>query len=342
MDSAQNAKGAGGSVRGIRLSRLLQIISLFRGVTSWNAPRLAERFNTSRRNIRRDLKVLREAEVPFDYDPDYGMGGGYRIRAGWFFPTANLSEQEGLDLAVLSLCAESGTIPLLQCAPDVRDKLMAVIPQNLRERIRNACKLFEVLNAGVPHHEERREIMVAFQQALLGRKQIDAVYGTPHQKGQRNLRLQPRRVFLIAHTWYAACDDHKGKTKLYRLARFKTAKVTNRAMTAPSEFSLREFLGNAWTVFRGDKDYEIEILFTPAAALLVAEVNWHHTQELIPKPDGSLIFHATVSGLDEIKYWVLQWGPRARVTKPLELAVEVNRLARRTAELNEDIAGDGE
>ena len=103
-------------MRGIRLSRLLQIISLFRGVTSWNAPRLAQRFHTSPRNIRRDLKVLREAEVPFSYDPDYGVGGGYRIRSDWMFPTANLSDQEGLDLAVLSLAAESGTVPLLQCA----------------------------------------------------------------------------------------------------------------------------------------------------------------------------------------------------------------------------------
>lgn len=213
---------------------------------------------------------------------------------------------------------------------------MAVVPHKLRDRIRNASKLFEVLSVGVPHHEQRREIMVAFQQALLARKQIDAVYETPHQKGQKNLRLQPRRVFLVAHTWYAACDDEKGKTKLYRLARFRTAKMTSRAMTSPSDFSLRELLGNAWTVFRGDKDYDVEILFTPEAALLVAEVGWHHTQNLVPKPDGSLIFRATVSGLEEIKYWVLQWGPRAKVIKPRELAIEVNRLAKLTGELYRD------
>ena len=93
---------------------------MLRGAKSWNAPRLAEHFNTSRRNIRRDLKILELAEVPFHYDPEYGHGGGYRINACWFFPTVNVSEQEVVDLAVMTRIGE-GMIPLLKDAPAVRD-----------------------------------------------------------------------------------------------------------------------------------------------------------------------------------------------------------------------------
>jgi predicted DNA-binding transcriptional regulator YafY len=306
----------------------LQIINLLRGAKSWNAPRLAEHLQTSRRNIRRDLLVLQEAKIiPFHYDRDYGIGGGYRLGSGWSFPPVKLCEQEALDLAVLTLGAEGGTIPLLTSAPDVRDKVMGVVPQQMQDVIRTTCRFFDVLSVGVTNHQQCRDIMVAFQQALLKKKQIDAVYDTPHRKGPTKLNLQPRRVFLLAHTWYAVCDDHKGKTKLYRLARFKSATVANRPLTAACEFSLREFLGNAWTVYRGEKDFDIEILFTPEVAPLITEVNWHHTQELIPQPDGSLIFYATVAGLEEIKYWVLQWGPRAKVLNPKELVNEVNHLA---------------
>lgn len=318
-------------MRGIRLSRLLQVISLLRGAKSWNAPRLAEHFNTSRRNIRRDLAVLELAGVPFFYDPEYGFGGGYRIRPSWFFPTVNLNEQELVDLAVLTRSAEGGTIPLLGDAPSVRDKLMQVVPQKLQDTIRTTSELFDVLSLGAPNHEKCRDVMIAFQRALLTRKQIEGIYESPYKKAARKIQLQPRRVFLIANTWYAACEDAKGATKLYRLSRFKSAKVTAAPINVPPEFSLREFLGNAWTVVRGDRDWCVEIRFSPQAAPLIAEVTWHHTQELIPQQDGSLIFHATVSGLDEIKYWVLQWGPRAKVLKPMELADDVHQLARDTA-----------
>jgi predicted DNA-binding transcriptional regulator YafY len=177
--------------------------------------------------------------------------------------------------------------------------------------------------------------MIAFQQALLTRRQIEGDYQSPHEKGTKRVKLQPRRVFLIAHTWYAVCDDQTGKTKLYRLARFKSAKLTTKPLTVSSEFSLREFLGNAWCVYRGDRDWYVEAKFTPEAAPLVAEGTWHHTQELIPQPDGSLIFHATVTGLEEIKYWILQWGPRVKVLKPRELAQEVRQLAQNIVSLYE-------
>jgi predicted DNA-binding transcriptional regulator YafY len=38
-----------------------------------------------------------------------------------------------------------------------------------------------------------------------------------------------------------------------------------------------------------------------------------------------------VSGLDEIKWWVLSHGPHCRVIRPAELADRVARLAKETA-----------
>ena len=67
-------------MRGKRLARILRYISLFKGPTSWNARRLAEHFGTSSRNVYRDLALLELAGVPYYYDPDFGEGGGYRIR----------------------------------------------------------------------------------------------------------------------------------------------------------------------------------------------------------------------------------------------------------------------
>jgi predicted DNA-binding transcriptional regulator YafY len=83
---------------------------------------------------------------------------------------------------------------------------------------------------------------------------------------------------------------------------------------------------------RGSPDYAVEVLFDPKAADRVEDYRWHSTQDLERRPDGSLLFRATVSGLTEVARWILSWGPQARVLRPQALVHEVSRLARETLE----------
>lgn len=325
--------GVSALVRGIRLHRLLKLIALLRGATSYNARRLAEHFQTSRRNVYRDLAVLELAGVPYTYDADFGEGGGYRIRADFWFPTVGLSDQECLDLAVLTRAAESRNIPLLEDVATVRDKLIGTLPAKQQDLIREASELFDVLSLHLADHGHSRKIMITVQLALLQRQQLEGIYRTPYQKKAVRVKLQPRRCFLAQQAWYLAAEDRSDcVTKLYRLARFNELKLLPKPITIERNFSLREYLGNAWAVHKGkdERDWHVEIEFTPEAAELVAETKWHHTQELEQRKDGSLAFRATVSGLQEIKWWILGWGDRAKVTKPQELVVEITRLLEKT------------
>lgn len=321
-------------MRGKRLSRLLQLIPLLRGARSWNARRLADHFRTSRRNIYRDLAILELAGVPYHFDPEFGEGGGYRIRPEWWFPNIGLTQQECLDLAVLTRIAEAKSIPLLDDVCEVRDKLLATLPTKQQELIRHASELFEILSLGLADHSQARKNMLVLQNALLQRKQIEGVYASPHQKRATKIQLQPRRVFLSGSAWYLAAHDNKSKeTKLYRVPRFRHVQMLDRPMTIDPTFSLREFMGNAWTVHRGDRDWHVEIRFDADSAPFIRETHWHHTQDVELMPDGSLIFRATVAGLEEIKYWVLGWGDRAKVLRPVELVQQVRDLVSRTADL---------
>ena len=318
-------------MRGIRLHRLLRVLALLRGPSSWNARRLAEHFQTSRRNVHRDLAVLELAGVPFYYDPDFGQGGGYRIRESFFFPQVGLSDQECLDLAVMTRAAETNSIPLLGSMCEVRDKILQTLPASQQSLISEASELFDVLGVGLADHSKARKVMLAVQKAMLAKKQIEGLYESPHRKRPARVQIQPLRVFLAGQAWYLAAYDNADKaTRLYRIARFKEIKLLDRPLISRPHLSIRELIGNAWVVYRGDRDWHIEIVFSGEAAPLVAETHWHHTQEIEPRKDGSLVFRATVSGLEEVKWWVLNWGPRARVIKPKELADEVRRLAEAT------------
>jgi predicted DNA-binding transcriptional regulator YafY len=315
-------------MRGRRLQRLLQVIALLRGPSSWNARRLADHFQSSRRNIYRDLAILELAGVPYWYDPDFGEGGGYRIRESFFFPHIGLTDQECFDLAVVTRLAEGQGIPLVNEACHVRDKLVGTLPAKQQALIAEASALFDILTVQSPDHANSRQIMRVLQEAVLARSQIEGTYQSPHDKAAKKVSLQPRRIFLCHGTWFLVAYDNKsGTSKLYRLARFASATVSKKPLTISPSFSLRDFLGNAWAVYPGDRDYHVELHFNRDAAPYIEETHWHQTQEIEPQKDGSLIFRATVSGLEELKYWVLSWGPRVVVRTPRELVVEIQFLA---------------
>ncbi|HEX4149205.1 MAG TPA: WYL domain-containing protein, partial [Pirellulales bacterium] len=97
----------------------------------------------------------------------------------------------------------------------------------------------------------------------------------------------------------------------------------------PRGFNIDRYLRNAWHLIpeRGP-DEHVVIRFEKLVAQNVAEVSWHKTQRLESLSDGRLDFHATVSGLNEISWWVLGYGDQAEVLRPKKLRDLVVRRAK--------------
>jgi predicted DNA-binding transcriptional regulator YafY len=74
------------------------------------------------------------------------------------------------------------------------------------------------------------------------------------------------------------------------------------------------------------------VRFTPEAAARASETRWHPSQTSEREADGSLLWRARVSGLLEVRAWILGWGDGAEVLKPQALRDDVARtLAAATA-----------
>ena len=106
--------------------------------------------------------------------------------------------------------------------------------------------------------------------------------------------------------------------RTYRIARFKSLRMTDVNALVPEDFDLKSYFGNAWAVYRGEKSYDVEILFSKEASATVTETIWHHTQKVRRNKDGSVTLTFKVDGLNEIVRWVLGWGSRAKVIQPME------------------------
>ncbi len=159
---------------------------------------------------------------------------------------------------------------------------------------------------------------------------MSASAGAPIEK----FDFEPYALLYSVRAWYAV-GYHSGRDDLrcLKLARFRTLRPTAREFAVPEGFTLERYFGNAWRLVRGPEDYRVEILFDAAFAPTVTDTRWHATQEVERHADGTATLRFTVSGLDEIVWWVLGYGPHARVIGPEALRDRIRQLASRTADL---------
>ena len=111
-------------------------------------------------------------------------------------------------------------------------------------------------------------------------------------------------------------ESHDRRT--FKVERIKSTSLTPASFQAPDDSVAREML-QAWDVISDAEPVEILIRFDPSVTQRVHETRWHPSQVEELEDDGSLIWRARVSGVLEIRSWILSWGPDAEVLEPPEL-----------------------
>lgn len=327
-----------------RIHRLLRILTLIQAQTGWGPARLAAECGVNERTIYRDIDELRAAGIPCDYD---AKSDGYRVSDEFFLPPVQITAEEALSLAVLcEQVAEPGQIAHLASAVRALEKIQAAMPSSVREEIEKLAGSIAIRTGPAappdtvtePNHRRAYELIrqaVANRTSLVaeyvpGNQPMTAAAGAPVEK----FDFEPYALLYSVRAWYAV-GYHSGRDDLrcLKLARFRSLRPTAREFVVPEGFTLERYFGNAWRLVRGPEDYRVEILFDAAFAPTVTDTRWHATQEVERHADGSATLRFTVSGLDEIVWWVLGYGPHARVLGPDVLRDRVRSLASRTADL---------
>ena len=62
----------------------------------------------------------------------------------------------------------------------------------------------------------------------------------------------------------------------------------------------------------------------------IGEKIWHESQKITKMPNGALEMTFQVAGLDEIKRWVLSFGPEAQVLEPTRLLESIRSDLQKT------------
>ena len=260
----------------------------------------------------------------------------YRFAKATYLPPLNFTAEEALALMVL--CHELGNrdgVPFLGAAQSAAVKLESQLPAQLREELRRVTGTVEI-HAPPSNQLEGRSAVYQQLLAALGEKRCVRIqYHSLAERQNISTQLSPFRLLFSRRSWYViGYSALHQQTRTFNLGRILEIEPLAEKYKIPRGFSVERYLRNAWHLIpEGDRDYSVLIRFSPMVAENVAEVLWHKTQRVLFNSDGTLDYRATVSGLQEISWWVLGYGDQAEVLGPPELRNMVATRAAKAAAL---------
>lgn len=317
-----------------RLARVLRVLQLIQGRGRWDTKAIAQEIECSERTVYRDLAVLELAGVPWTYEKE---SSSYRVRPDYQFPILNLTDEELLGQATAASATKAPGLDVNLGAKPASEKLAAKANDKSEQILHEAQRFTEVLDLKLADHSRHRDFIRTVQWALIQKKQVTGQYQSPYEDKPVKLTLHPYRLCLVKSAWYLIGRmPQESEPRTYRIVRFKTLRMLDDPATIPDDFSLKAYFGNAWSVYRGEQSYHIELLFSKEAAEVVTETVWHHTQKVQRNSDGTVTMTFTVDGLNEVVRWVLGWAGRVKVIQPQELRQLVLSQHQQAIQINED------
>ena len=218
--------------RSERLLALIQVLRRHRRPVSGR--RLAEEMHVSLRTIYRDLATLAQQGAPIEGE----AGIGFVLRPGFLLPPLMFRDEE-LEALVLGSrwVAEQSDAALATAAQDVVAKILAVLPEALKERVEYTA-LFPV-----PAEERAQDVVDGklLREAMRRERKLRLVY----RDGQG--RKTRRVVWPLALAFYervrvlvAWCETRKG------FRHFRTDRIVSAEMTADPLPRRRRLLLREW------------------------------------------------------------------------------------------------
>jgi predicted DNA-binding transcriptional regulator YafY len=314
-----------------RAARLMRVAGLLAAHPDGMHPKdIAERLGMSVRNVYRDLHAL-ESEVNL---PVWAEDGRWGMDADAFLPPFKLTLSEAM---AVFLAARLMVRYADKYDPDLGsafEKLQENLPETLREHVARSLDVLQRAPLD-PDFIERVRLLT---RAWADRRVVEIEYegaayeGKAGEVSRRVLRpwliepsMQTHALYLIG--W----DEGREAMRTFKIERIRSVSVTPRAFERPEAASLEAELRRGWDIIADQSPVEVRLRFSRAVADRVLETRWHPEQRTERQGDGSLLWSTMVSGVIEIRLWILEWGDDVEVLGPPELRADVAARLRRAA-----------
>lgn len=296
--------------------------------------KLATNRKVHTRTIRRDLDALARAGFPL-FDEKVNGTSMWKLAAR---PFRGL-EQVGLssiELCALylgrTLTSSAGLLPFADEMDRAFTKLESALPESTRKFLDRLPMMIKAKIAGPRKLNVRktRDILARLTDASLLRRRVQMTYHSVSSRRTKSYVIEPLRLTAADGGMYVtAWVPEYEETRTFALERIKTLGVLDEVFE-PRTLPPEPF-ANSIGAFSGRPEL-IEIEFDAGVAHYVESREWHRSQHIDVREDGSILMQLCVCNDRPLRTWILGFGGAARVVTPKSLAREILEEAEMTRE----------
>lgn len=315
--------------RGDQLSRQWRIIhTLVASTTGKTVPDLADRLGCTPRTVYRDLEALQAGGFPITTETRENRSYWWILNASrQQVPLAfSIPELMALYFGKDMLRTYRGTV-FYDAIESLLSKIKATLPPAYLDYLDRIGNRMDAGPAPRKDYTRFSGIITDLNRAVVDEKKIRMVYFSMGRQKESRRTVHPYRMRHVEDTLYLIgyCALRKG-VRTFAVDRIKSVIVTDEGFHIPTEFDVKAFLQDSFGIYQGPP-VTVRIRFLKSVAGYIRERIWHPSQHLSEQTDGSVIFTATVAGIEEVSHWVLRWGAGAQVLSPDNLRRTVSRHA---------------
>ncbi len=305
------------------LHNLLRLDQLLRSPLRQTDQTLAEALELATRTIRNYRNYLRDTlGAPLAFTKQRGW---HYTEADWRLPTVSLSVGEvfALTLGARMLESYSGSA--------YRRDLETAIAQ-LQERLPEpmAVSLQQLADERVrfrPGGEVALDptIWVHLLQACSNSQQVWLRYYSAQRQQESERTVDPYLidVYRSSNPYLFGFCHERQDWRTFRIDRIRELRVLPQRFERDPSLDLEQYLNDGFQYEFGGEPVAIAIEFDAATAPFIVERRWHSSQVIEPLADGGIVLKLCVTGLNDVKRWVLGYGRGAVVREPPELVAMV-------------------
>jgi len=308
-------------MRGDQLSRqwriLRQIEVSKNGLT---AAEIAKIGGGSLRTAYRDLGDLQLAGFPL-YTEKGVKGNRWKFVDTYKFDVPQpftFTELMALHLSRDLFQVFKGTV-FFESAESLFKKIQATLPPQALAYLDQIQSKFHISIKPYKDYEKFRKIIEQINQATEDCQSIEMFYKPLRSKKDIQRKIDPYKIWFFEGTIYIIGFCHlRSEVRTFVVDRIKLLRLTNEKFELPDDFDFDEYIRHSFKVMQ-DELHTVKVRIAPTWARYVGEKIWHESQQTKKLSDGSLEITLRIAGLDEIKQWIMSFGPEAYVIEPVRL-----------------------
>jgi predicted DNA-binding transcriptional regulator YafY len=317
------------------IMRVLMVLEILQARDHVTGAELAERLEVDLRTVQRYMVRLKDLSIPIH--SSRGVGGSYRLRAGFRLPPLLLTNEEAFALSLgLRALRQIGLSAFAPATEGALAKLGRVLPETLRESIRTVEDVVAI-EPGPWVVSTSVEQLIRTASAIRAGKRIRFGYHS-HDGSASRRQIEPYAVMHTDGRWYLIghCLSRRA-LRTFRLDRVTDLEVCRATFRRPANFDPRSYLRGRMPFIQSDYQIDVWIEMT----IEEAEQTFAPWRVATEAQEGGTRLRCGRDRLEMFAAMLLSMGRRIVVYHPAELCDtfrQLGRLAMQTADESSPVA----